>query len=86
MDKIVKPKPVSDLNSRILKKQLSHQRKDKKYQMNEDECYEMEHHKISKLLNDLTVSKFLTIKWIGVGYLSNSHILSTRMYGLNLQC
>ena len=47
--------------------------------MNEDECYEMEHHKISKLLNDLTVSKFLTIKWIGVGYLSNSHILSTRM-------
>ena len=30
----------------------------------------MEHHKISKLLNDSTVSKFVTRKWIEVNYLS----------------
>ena len=31
----------------------------------------MEHHKISKLLNDSTVSMFVTIKWILVNDLSN---------------
>ena len=31
----------------------------------------MEHHKISKLLNDLTVSKFVTRKWIKVNDLSD---------------
>ena len=30
----------------------------------------MEHHKISKLLNDSTVSKFVTEKWIEVNNLS----------------
>ena len=29
----------------------------------------MEHHKISKLLNDSIVSKFVTRKWIEVNYL-----------------
>ena len=32
----------------------------------------MEHCKISKLLNDSTVSKFITRKWIKVNDLSNS--------------
>ena len=31
----------------------------------------MEHHKISKLLNDSTVSMFVTIKWIQVNDLLN---------------
>ena len=31
----------------------------------------MTHHKISKLLNNLTVSKFVTRKWIEVNYLSS---------------
>ena len=31
----------------------------------------MEHHKISKLLNDSTVSKFVTRKWIEVNNLSS---------------
>ena len=31
----------------------------------------MEHHKISRLLNDLTVSKFVTRKWIKVNDLSD---------------
>ena len=31
----------------------------------------MEHHKISKLLSDLTVSKFVTRKWVEVKDLSN---------------
>ena len=32
----------------------------------------MEHYKISKLLNDSTVSKFVTKKWIEANDLSNS--------------
>ena len=32
----------------------------------------MEHHKISKLLNDPTVSKFVTRKWIEINDLSGS--------------
>ena len=39
----------------------------------------MEHYKISKLLNDSTVSKFMTKKWIEVNNL-------TKMLGLKLQC
>ena len=37
----------------------------------------MEHHKISKLLNDPTVSKFVTKKWIKV------NDLSSRQYSVN---
>ena len=31
----------------------------------------MEHHKISKLLNNSTVSKFVTRKWIEINYFSD---------------
>ena len=31
----------------------------------------MEHHKISKLLNDSTISKFVKMKWVEVNDLSN---------------
>ena len=31
----------------------------------------MEHHKISKILNDSTVSKFVTKKWVKVNNLSS---------------
>ena len=33
----------------------------------------MEHYKISKLLNDSTVSKFVTKKWVEVNDLSSGH-------------
>ena len=39
----------------------------------------MEHPKISKLLNDSTVSKFVTRKWIEVNDLSGVNIPSTRI-------
>ena len=32
----------------------------------------MEHHKISKLLNDSTIWKFVTKKWTEINYLSSS--------------
>ena len=31
----------------------------------------MQHYKISRLLNDSTLSKFVATKWIKVNYLSN---------------
>ena len=36
-----------------------------------DKYYKIEHHKISTLLNNLTVSKFVTRKWIEVNDLSD---------------
>ena len=38
----------------------------------------MEHFKISKLFNDLTVSKFVTKKWIEVNIYLVVNILSTK--------
>ena len=38
----------------------------------------MEHYKISKTLNNSTVSKFITKKWIEVNYLSSGNILVTK--------
>ena len=53
----------------------------------------MEHYKISKLLNDWTVSKFVTKKWVEVNDLSsgqysvNKNIrFTTSMLGSNLCC
>ena len=39
--------------------------------MNYNEYYKMEHSKISKLLNDSSVSKFVTKKWIKENDLSS---------------
>ena len=38
----------------------------------------MEHYKISKLLNDSTVSKFLTKKWVEVNDLSRGEYYSNK--------
>ena len=38
----------------------------------------MEHYKIYKTLNNSTVSKFITKKWIEVNYLSSGNILVTK--------
>ena len=50
----------------------------------------MEHHKISKLLIDSTVSKFVTRKLIEVNNLLNgqcsSYSLSTRIWGFKHLC
>ena len=38
----------------------------------------MEHYKISQLLNDSTVLKFVTKKWIEVNYLSSGQYFASR--------
>ena len=53
------------------KKYLLHYGKDKKYNELRQVYYKMEHHKISRLLSDLIVSKFVTRKWVEVKDLSN---------------
>ena len=64
-DKLLKPKAVPNENLRgMLKKWLFHQRKQKKYQTNQGKYYKMEYYKASNLENNLTVSIFVTIKWI----------------------
>ena len=42
----------------------------------------MEHHKISKLLKDSTVSKFVPRKWIEINDFLNGQFLLTRIEGL----
>ena len=46
----------------------------------------MEHYKISNLLNDSTVSKFATKKWIEVNDLSSSQYSVNKNKRLKLQC
>ena len=59
-----------DENSRMLKKQLFQHQKEKKYWMNEDKYYKMEHDKISKWLNDFNCFEVCGKKWIEVNDLS----------------
>ena len=60
VDKIVKPKPVTDKNSRKLKKYLFHQRKKEKIERLKTSIKNMKHYKISKTLNNLIVLNFVT--------------------------
>ena len=46
--------------------------------LRQEKNHKMEHFKISKLLNDSTVLKFVTRKWIEVHDLSIGNILSTK--------
>ena len=50
----------------------------------------MKHHKISKLLNDSTVSKFVTRKWIEMSYLSgiqySINLVNILFYWQGLYC
>ena len=46
----------------------------------------MEHHKIPKLLNNSTVSKFVTRKWIEVNDLSGGQHSANKNISLKLLC
>ena len=59
-------------------------KKEKKYRMNYERYYKMEHYETSKLLKDSTVSKFVTKN--GPNWLINQviNIPLTKIWGLNL--
>ena len=76
-DKIVKQKPVNE-NSRNVKEIIIPPEKGRRNSKRiKTSIKKMEHFKICKLLNDSTVSKFLTRKWIEV------NDLSSRQYATN---
>ena len=65
---IGKLKPVCDMNSTNVEKKPS-------YSTN---YYTIDYHKIPKLLNDSTVSKFLVRKWIEVNDLLNGPYIANK--------
>ena len=67
----MKPKSVIDENSRNVEEILNPPKKRKEMSTKQDKYYKMEHHKISKILNDATLSKFVTRKWVEVNDLSS---------------
>ena len=71
-NKTVKPKPKPDENLRDVEEIIIPPEKQNKYCANQDKYCKMEHYKIFKLLNDSTVSKFVTKKWIEVNKLSHA--------------
>ena len=68
--KIVKPKHVIDENPRNVEEIFIVPEKENKYKENKTSIIKMEKYKMYKLLNDSTVSKFVTKKWIQVSYIS----------------
>ena len=62
-DKIVKPKPVPEVNSRNVEKIVIPPQIRQKIPRSQEKYYEMEHYKTSKLVSDSTVPKFVTRKW-----------------------
>ena len=78
-DKIAKPKPVPDVKLRYFEEEIIPEEKREKI-LNElrQDYYKMEHYKISKLLNDSTASKCVTIKWIDVNDLSGGQYPSIK--------
>ena len=76
-DKIVKPKLASDENSRNVEEIVIPPHKK---QTILSKYYKMEYHKISKLLSDSTVSKFVTRKCIKVNDLSGISIFCQQEY------
>ena len=69
-DKIVRPKSMLDMNSRNVEEIINLPEKREEI-LNE-------HYKISKLLNDLTVSTFVTRKWIKIIDLSHDQCSSNK--------
>ena len=70
--KIMKPKPLPAEYSRKVEDKIIPLERRKNTKQIKKSVIKMEHHKISKILNDSTVSKFATRKWIEVKYLSGS--------------
>ena len=46
----------------------------------------MEHYKISKLLNDSTLSNFVTKKWVEINHLSSGQYYAKKNTKKELQC
>ena len=65
-DKIVKTKPAVDESSRNVEETIFPPEKRRKNIRRIKTVIKMEHYKIFKLLNDSTVSKFGTKKWIKI--------------------
>ena len=65
-DKIVKTKPAVDESSRDVEETIIPPEKRRKNIRRIKTVIKMEHYKIFKLLNDSTVSKFGTKKWIKI--------------------
>ena len=70
-------------NKNLLKNNYSVRKKRRKITQNEKK---MEHYKISKWLNDSTVSKFVTKICVEVNGYQVVNILSTKVQALKLQC
>ena len=71
-DKVMKPKPVIDKNSRDVEELVYFNKKRWRIiKWIKTIIIKAEHHKISKFLNDRTGSKFVARKWIGIDALSD---------------
>ena len=68
-DNIVKQEPVEEMITNYTRKKRKNIKQTKK------SIVKMEHYKTSKLLNDSTVSKLVTKKWVKVNELSSGQYL-----------
>ena len=63
----------------VLKKSVFHQKKRRNIKPIKTSTIKMEHYKISKLLNDSTLSKFVTKKWIKINDLSGGQYSANKI-------
>ena len=70
----------------LLKKNYSARKKTRNIKQIERSIITMEHFKISKLLDDSTVSKFVTKQWVKVIDLSSGQCSVNKNIGSKLQC
>ena len=70
----------------LLKKNYSARKKTRNIKQIERSIITMEHFKISKLLDDSTVSKFVTKQWFKVIDLSSGQCSVNKNIGSKLQC
>ena len=87
----MKLNPVPAGNLRNVEEEITPPEQREKYWIKEDKCHGMILYKISNLLSDWTVSKFMTIKWVEVNglpggqYFTSKNIkLKTSMLGSGL--
>ena len=69
-----------------LKKSLFHQKERRNIKPIKTSSIKMEHYKTSELLDDSTVSKFVTKKWIKINDFQVVNILLTKYKVYNLNC
>ena len=82
-DKIVKPKHIIDENQKNIEEiTIPPEKKEISIKQIKINIIKMEYYKISRLINDSTVSKFATSKWVKVNDLSGSQY-SGGQYSVN---